>query len=170
MRSAPSQARAQAIYALETITEYERPHRRSYTVAGLPVRDYRCTVELAPARGGTGIRFRPRPQSPRPAPRRSAAGTAEPHRAPVRGRGGRRGCPVHVPTDITTRRYEVLLPARFNQRPDEVVGDMHPGACLPDGPRNTQNSYQPSSTDPLVAAPVQRADTTPAGILQNNSA
>ena len=45
------------IYTLETITEFERPHRMSYTVTGLPVRDYRCTVELAPVRGGTEIRW-----------------------------------------------------------------------------------------------------------------
>ena len=53
------------IYTLETITEYERPHRMSYTVAGLPVRDYRCTVELAPIRGGTEIRWSGRFTAPR---------------------------------------------------------------------------------------------------------
>ena len=30
----------------------------------------------------------------------------QPHRAPVRGRGGDRGR-IQVPTDMTTRRYEV---------------------------------------------------------------
>ena len=45
------------IYTLETITEFERPHRMSYTVAGLPVRHYRCTVELAPVGDRTEIRW-----------------------------------------------------------------------------------------------------------------
>src|SRR6476659_9179460 len=53
------------IYTLETITEYERPHRMRYTVAGLPVRDYRCTVELAPVRCGTEIRWSGRFTAPR---------------------------------------------------------------------------------------------------------
>ena len=65
MRWAPSQARASPIYTLETITEYERPHRMSYTVAGLPVRDYRCTVELAPLGNGTEIRWSGRFTAPR---------------------------------------------------------------------------------------------------------
>ena len=53
------------VYTLETITQFERPHRMSYTVAGLPVRDYRCTVELAPHGGGTEIRWSGRFTAPR---------------------------------------------------------------------------------------------------------
>ena len=53
------------IYTLETITELERPHRMSYTVDGLPVRDYRCTVELAPGGDGTEIRWSGRFTAPR---------------------------------------------------------------------------------------------------------
>lgn len=45
------------LYTLETITEFERPHRMSYTVSGLPVRGYRCTVELTPIGEGTEIRW-----------------------------------------------------------------------------------------------------------------
>ena len=37
----------------------------SYTVAGLPVRDYRCTVELAPGGDGTEIRWSGRFTAPR---------------------------------------------------------------------------------------------------------
>src|SRR5580765_3079741 len=40
------------LYTLETITEFQRPNRMSYTVAGLPVRAYRCTVELTQAGDG----------------------------------------------------------------------------------------------------------------------
>ena len=53
------------LYTLETITQFERPHRMSYTVAGLPARDYRCTVELAPHGGGTEIRWSGRFTAPR---------------------------------------------------------------------------------------------------------
>ena len=53
------------LYTEETITEFARPHRMSYAVAGLPVRDYRCTVELAPHDGGTEIRWSGRFSAPR---------------------------------------------------------------------------------------------------------
>jgi uncharacterized protein YndB with AHSA1/START domain len=45
------------VHTRETITEFQRPHRMSYTVAGLPVRNYRCTVELTPIGDGTEIRW-----------------------------------------------------------------------------------------------------------------
>ncbi len=46
------------LFTEETITAYERPSLMSYDVRGLPVRDYSCTVELAPdGRGGTAIRW-----------------------------------------------------------------------------------------------------------------
>jgi hypothetical protein len=54
------------IYTLETITEFERPHRMSYTVTGLPVRDYRCTLELA-HRSAAAPRSAGPAGSPRPA-------------------------------------------------------------------------------------------------------
>ena len=53
------------LYTLETITEFERPQRMSYTVAGLPVRDYRCTVELTRVGNGTEIRWSGRFTAPR---------------------------------------------------------------------------------------------------------
>src|SRR4051794_33742565 len=53
------------LYSRETITEFERPHRMSYSVAGLPVRDYRCTVELTPLGNGTEIRWSGRFTAPR---------------------------------------------------------------------------------------------------------
>ena len=53
------------LYTLETITEYERPHRMSYTVAGLPVRDYHCTIELVPVGDGSEIRWSGRFAAPR---------------------------------------------------------------------------------------------------------
>ena len=53
------------LYTLETITDFQRPHRMSYTVAGLPVRDYRCTVELTPVGDGTEIRWSGRFTAPR---------------------------------------------------------------------------------------------------------
>lgn len=53
------------LYTRETISEFQRPHRMSYTVAGLPVRGYRCTVELAPHDGGTEIRWSGRFTAPR---------------------------------------------------------------------------------------------------------
>jgi hypothetical protein len=57
------------LYTVETITDFERPHRMSYTVAGLPVRDYRCTVELVAHGGGTEIRWSGRFTAPRPVAR-----------------------------------------------------------------------------------------------------
>ena len=46
------------LFTQETITAYEPPSLMSYDVRGLPVRDYSCTVELAPdGRGGTAIRW-----------------------------------------------------------------------------------------------------------------
>ncbi len=53
------------IYTLETITEFQRPRRMSYTVAGLPVRAYRCSVELTPVGDGTEIRWSGRFAAPR---------------------------------------------------------------------------------------------------------
>jgi len=53
------------LHTEERITEFERPHRMSYTVAGLPVRDYRCTVELTPLGNGTEIRWSGRFTAPR---------------------------------------------------------------------------------------------------------
>jgi hypothetical protein len=53
------------LYTEETITEFERPHRMSYSVAGLPVQDYRCIVELTPLGNGTEIRWSGRFTAPR---------------------------------------------------------------------------------------------------------
>lgn len=53
------------LYTVETITEFARPHRMGYTVAGLPVRDYRCAVALSPVAGGTEIRWSGRFRAPR---------------------------------------------------------------------------------------------------------
>jgi uncharacterized protein YndB with AHSA1/START domain len=52
-------------YTRETITEFQRPLRMRYSVEGLPVRDYRCTVELTPVGGGTEIRWSGRFTAPR---------------------------------------------------------------------------------------------------------
>jgi uncharacterized protein YndB with AHSA1/START domain len=55
------------LYTTETITELRRPHRMGWTVAGLPVRAYRCTVELTPTdSGGTEIRWSGRFTAPGP--------------------------------------------------------------------------------------------------------
>lgn len=55
------------LYTTETITEVRRPNRMVWTVAGLPVRGYRCTVDLTPATGGgTEIRWSGRFTAPGP--------------------------------------------------------------------------------------------------------
>jgi uncharacterized protein YndB with AHSA1/START domain len=54
------------LFTEETITAYDPPSLMSYDVRGLPVRDYSCTVELAPdGRGGTAIRWTGEFRAPR---------------------------------------------------------------------------------------------------------
>ena len=72
------------LYTTETITEVRRPHRMAWTVAGVPVRDYRCVVDLVPTSGGgTEIHWSGRFTAPtllaavlRPALRRTVRGFA----------------------------------------------------------------------------------------------
>lgn len=71
---------ARPVYTTETITEYGPPERMSWTVRGLPVRDYACTVELTPDGGGTLIRWSGRYRGSgllRPLLRRTVRGFAE---------------------------------------------------------------------------------------------
>jgi uncharacterized protein YndB with AHSA1/START domain len=73
------------LHTTETITELRCPHRMGWTVTGLPVRDYRCTVDLTPtSSGGTEIRWSGRFTAPRalaallrPALRHTVRGFAE---------------------------------------------------------------------------------------------
>ena len=47
------------LVSLERVTEHQAPHRLSYVVdSPAPYRDYRSTVELTPADGGTRITWR----------------------------------------------------------------------------------------------------------------
>lgn len=46
-------------YSREEIVEYDPPHHLAYVMlSGQPVRDYRATVDLSPADGGTAIAWR----------------------------------------------------------------------------------------------------------------
>ncbi len=71
---------ARPLCTVETITEYEPPQRMSWSVRGLPVRDYVGTVELVPDGDGTVVRWSGRFSGPRflrPLLRRAVRGFAE---------------------------------------------------------------------------------------------
>ena len=107
------------------------PTRMSYTVTGLPVRDYRCTIALTPTGDAEGARRRARPTSPpttrywrsRPSLISSAARVGS-RRGPTgssscRSRRNSAGTSGDVLPLHSTRQSWDRLPDRFGLQPEE---------------------------------------------------